>query len=60
MKEDNVIIKLTTDTFNYKFLQPNDCNKNNTNIIGNKGIKNNPIYNIDKRGQEILKTAYGI
>ena len=35
-------------------------NKNNTSIIENKGINDNPIYNIGKKGQETLKTAYGI
>ena len=29
-------------------------------MIENKGINNNPVYNIDKRGQETSKTAYGI
>ena len=38
----------------------NDFNKNNTNIIRNKGIDGNPVYNINKKGQEMPKTAYDI
>ena len=29
-------------------------------IIRNKGINGSPVYNIGKRGQEMLKTVYGI
>ena len=29
-------------------------------MIKNKGINGNPVYNINKKGQEISKTAYSI
>ena len=35
--------------FSYKFLRLNNFDKNNTSIIGDRGIKGNPIYNIGKR-----------
>ena len=60
IREDNVIIRPATDIFNYKFLRPNDFDKSNNGIIKDKGINSGAIYNINKRGQEILKTAYGI
>ena len=46
--------------FNYKFLQPNNFDKNNTSIIRDKWINGSPVNNINKKGQETLKTAYGI
>ena len=37
-----------------------NIDKNNTGIIKDKGINGGVIYNIGKKGQEMLETAYGI
>ena len=60
MREDNIIIRFITDILIIKSYGLTILIKNNTNIIGNKRINGNPVYNVGKRGQEILQIAYGI
>ena len=46
--------------FNYKFRRFNNFDENDIGIIRNKKINSGIIYNIGKRGQEMLKIACGI
>ena len=60
MRKDDVIIKPVINTLIINSYGLMIFDKNDTSIIEDKGINGNPVYNIGKRGQEMLKTAYDI